>query len=107
MRALIPLALLLAGCAVHREGDRLIAHNSDRHFGNTVNGNIVTQTVDMNPQYAGVPIEGGSGQRSVDAVRRYMQGNVKELYRSDLRAEVGKQGGADNVATPTTAASPQ
>lgn len=107
MRAFLSLAVLLAGCSVHREGDRLIAHNSDRHFGYTVNGNIATQTVDMNPQYAGVPIEGGSGQRSVEAVRRYMQGNVKELYRSDLRAEVGKQGGADNVATPTTATAPK
>lgn len=60
--------VLLAGCTT-----------ADREFGGVVQHNIVAQVVDLEPQYAGVPIEGGSGERSVDAVKRYNKGAVKEL----------------------------
>ncbi len=61
--------ILLTGCAT----------TGDRDFGAVVQHNVVAQVVDLEPQYAGVPIEGGSGDRSVDGVGRYKKGAVKEL----------------------------
>lgn len=66
---------------------------SDPQFGITVNNNIAAQAVDMNPRYAGTPMEGGNSQRSIDAYRRYQSGAVKELIKVNGKAEVGSQGG--------------
>lgn len=74
--------LLLSGCI------------TDPEFGSTVDHNIVAQTIDMNPEYAGVPIEGGSGRRSAAAIGRYQAGEVKPLLKVTGESEVGKQGGA-------------
>jgi hypothetical protein len=67
---------------------------TDKEFGSTVRQNIEAQTVDMDPQYAGTLMEGGVGHRSAGAVRRYMTDKIRPLIRSDLRSEVGAQGGA-------------
>lgn len=69
--AAVPLAMLVAGCAT-----------PDRELGIVVQHNVVAQVVDLEPQYAGVPIEGGSGERAVDGVKRYNKGAVKELLTS-------------------------
>ncbi len=63
--ALVVALLLPAACA------------GDPAVGTAVQRNIAFQAVDLDPQYAGVPIEGGNGQRSVDAVKRYNSGTVK------------------------------
>ncbi len=74
MRTLSILALLaLAGCAT-----------SDPQFGAVVQNNIIAQVVDLEPVYAGVPIEGGNAARATDVVRRYNNGAVKQLYTGSL-----------------------
>ena len=72
-------ALLLAGCA------------TDTQFGETVNRNIALQTVDMNPQYAGVPMEGTDTTRGAEAFRRYSNGQIKQLLRPDGRSGFATQ----------------
>lgn len=71
--------------------------DAERQLGATVNSNIVAQTIDMDPHYAGVLTEGGSGRRSADAVVRYKLGKLKPLLRADTRTEVGRQGGAGDT----------
>lgn len=83
--AIALVALLVAGCTT-----------SDPQFGRVVQHNIVAQAVDLEPTYAGVPIEGGSGQRAAGAVARYLRGAVKE----------GAVGGGGSGAAPPAAAPP-
>jgi hypothetical protein len=71
----------------------------DKEFGCTVKHNVVTQTVDMDPKYAGTLMEGGVGQRSTAAVRRYQTDKVRTLLRTDGRSQVGAQGGGGSGAT--------
>lgn len=67
MRTPLALAILLAaGCA------------SDPEFGRVNQHNIAAHVVDLEPSYAGQPMEGSSGRRSVQAVNRYLRGAVKE-----------------------------
>ena len=66
----------------------------DKEFGCTVKHNIEVQTVDMDPKYAGTLMEGGVGQRSSAAVRRYQTDKIRPLIRLDGRTGVGSQGGA-------------
>ena len=69
--AAVALPLLLAGCAT-----------PDPQLGLNVQTNAVAHIIDLDPVYAGVPIEGGSGERHVDAVRRYNKGKVTALDAS-------------------------
>jgi hypothetical protein len=66
----------------------------DKEFGCTVKHNVEVQTVDMDPKYAGTLMEGGVGQRSSAAVRRYQTDKVRPLQRTDGRSAVGAQGGS-------------
>ena len=66
--------LLLGACA------------TDREFGEAASHNIAAQAVDMNPQYAGTPIEGGDATRGAEAYRRFLNGNVKTVMRPDNKA---------------------
>src|SRR5512146_3138993 len=66
----------------------------DKEFGCTVKHNVEVQTVDMDPKYAGTLMEGGIGQRSSAAVRRYQTDKVRPLLKTDGRAQVGSQGGS-------------
>lgn len=75
---------------------------ADPNFGLTVDANINAMTVDMTPEYAGVPMEGASGRRSADAYRRYQTGNVKKLLSVSGAAAVGGQGGATESVTVTS-----
>jgi hypothetical protein len=74
----------------------------DNGLGETVDSIIAAQAIDMDPEYAGVPLEGGNGKRSVDAYRRYQSGNVKKLLKQTGEATVGAQGGATEqiITTP-------
>lgn len=65
----------------------------DRGFGLSVQANIAAMTVDLNPSYAGVPGEGGTGHLSDSAVTRYRQGRVKPLLPLSAQSQLG------NVAT--------
>lgn len=77
----------------------------DSGLGQTVDSIIAAQTIDPDPEYAGVPLEGGNGKRSVDAYRRYQSGNVKRLLSVSGEAKVGGQGGA--IEQIVTAPPPQ
>lgn len=66
----------------------------DKEFGCTVKHNVEVQTVDMDPKYAGTLMEGGIGQRSSAAVRRYQTDKVRPLLKTDGRSQVGGQGGS-------------
>jgi hypothetical protein len=72
-------ALMLGGCAT-----------SDPQFGAVVQNNVIAQVVDLDPVYAGIPIEGGNAARTVAGVKRYNDGAVKQLYSGSL----GKSGGS-------------
>lgn len=71
----------------------------DKEFGCTVKHNIEVQTIDMDPKYAGTLMEGGVGQRSTAAVRRYQTDKVRPLQRTDGRSQVGGQGGGGGGAS--------
>jgi hypothetical protein len=68
-----PVLLTLGGCAT-----------ADPQFGSAVQNNIIAHAVDLDPVYAGVPIEGGNAARSANAVRQYNNGAVKPLYQGVL-----------------------
>ncbi len=61
---------MLAGCV------------NEPPIGQVVQHNVLAQVVDMDPRYSGVPIEGGSGQHSVDSIKRYNAGTVRPLQSS-------------------------
>lgn len=67
------IAVALSGCAAH-----------DPQLGAAVQTTIVAQVVDLDPVYAGVPIEGGDGERSVDAMKRYKKGAVKAFVGTSV-----------------------
>jgi hypothetical protein len=71
---LLAAVLALSGCAAQR----------DAQLGSAVQNNIVAQVVDLDPVYAGIPLEGGNGARTVEGVRRYRDGAVKPLYSGSL-----------------------
>jgi len=68
-RLLLIVTILTAGCT------------TDREFGAVIRSNIAAQTVDANPTYAGVPIEGGSGVRGVSAIERYNERKTEPLAK--------------------------
>ncbi len=76
-------------------------------LGCSVQQNITTQVVDMNPTYAGTLMEGGVGQRSSNAVNRYMTDKIRPLTRTDLRSEVGSQGGVAAAKDPSGVQAPE
>jgi hypothetical protein len=69
-----PASLTLGGCATQR----------DAQLGAVVQNNVIAQVVDLEPVYAGVPIEGGNAARTVEGVRRYNNGAVKQLYSGSV-----------------------
>lgn len=63
-------ALVLSGCA------------TDPDLGAAYRINMAQQVVNPNPQYAGTPIEGSSGERSVTAVERYLKRATEPLAKA-------------------------
>jgi hypothetical protein len=82
--------LLLIGSAILLMG----AGSPDPEFGASVRNNVAVQTVDMNPKYQGALVEGGLGERSVAAVKRYQEGKIRPLAQVSGTSAVGAQGGA-------------
>jgi hypothetical protein len=68
-----PALLLLGGCAT-----------TDSQLGAVVQNNVIAQVVDLDPVYAGIPIEGGNAARTAAAVKRYNDGAVKPLYSGSV-----------------------
>jgi hypothetical protein len=95
--ALAPSALMLMAADIPPYS------REDPGFGQTVENNIVAQTIDMTPNYAGVPGAGANGKRSTDAYRRYQSGNVKKLLSVAGDSRIGSQGGAAEGITITPA----
>lgn len=87
-KALLLAPLLLIGCA------------TDSPIGSSVVNNVAAQTVDANPRYAGVPIEGSNGDRSVSAYKRYLKGAIAPLQRPDGKNST--TGGSAAAGTPTS-----
>ncbi len=83
----VPVLALLGGCQTGIDPD----------LGHSLRSATVAQAVDMNPRYAGVPIEGGEAVIGVAAQRRYLQGRV---IRPVLIV------GQGNSAPPAAAANP-
>ncbi len=104
---LMATALPLAACAADGKLGRFGSPAADGSFGQTVSHNIVAQTVDTDPRYAGIVMEGGSGPRNADALKRYRTGTVKALLKSDTRSDVGQQGGASAQDGAGGTATPQ
>lgn len=71
----------------------------DRNLGASVLANIVTQAVDMDPDYRGRPLVGTSGRRAADAMIRYQTGKLKPLLRTNGKSDLGGQGGAGDEPT--------
>ncbi|WP_439534282.1 hypothetical protein [Polymorphobacter sp.] len=74
----------------------------DPDFGYSVRRNGVLQVVNMQPVYAGVPMEGGDAVRATDAQRRYLRGQSKTLLKVDGKSGIGEQGGATDTGTGGT-----
>lgn len=81
-KTLLLLPLVLAACA------------ADTQMGAAVANNIAAQTVDLDPQYAGVPMEGSNGERATNAYRRYLKGVVAPLQKPDGKNPGTMAGGA-------------
>ncbi len=93
-RSTFQLPILMTGLALSAGLAAPAAAGAEKPFGCAVKQNVEAQVVDMDPQYAGDLVEGGVGQRSSAAVRRYMTDRIRPLIRSDLRSAVGSQGAA-------------
>ncbi len=72
----------------------MAAGSPEPELGASVRRNVAVQTVDMNPNYNGAIMEGGLGERSVAAVKRYQTGKIRPLAKVDGSSSVGAQGGA-------------
>ena len=68
----------------------------DYGFGETHRQNIALQVVDPDPQYAGEEIEGGSGERSADAVDRYNKGEVRQPVSVNTTSSSSGSSGASS-----------
>jgi hypothetical protein len=80
---------------------------TDPDLGYSVRQAVVSQAVDMNPNYAGLPIEGSSGVRALDAQRRYLKGVPRPLAKVDAKGnEAAGDSGAEGAgrAAPGAAA---
>ncbi|MFZ4382695.1 MAG: hypothetical protein ACOYO0_12110 [Sandarakinorhabdus sp.] len=103
-------ALLLAGAAL-LAGSSLLATPAfaqDRGLGLMVQNNINAQLVDPNPDYAGVPVEGGNGQKADTAVSRYRAGRVQPLQNFAGTTAIGSaSAGATAGAAPSAGNGPR
>lgn len=75
--------------------------HQEAELGASVTANIASQTIDMDPHYAGVPAPGSNGRRSADALVRYETGKLKPLIKTNGKTDLGGQGGAQD--TPSAA----
>lgn len=79
----VPVGLLAGGCTP-----------IDTGFGETVRHNVALQTLDPDPRYDEVLIEGGSGDRTALAQKRYSEGKVIEPVRATTLSNLGSGSGS-------------
>lgn len=91
IRAMIVVGMLTAAAAA--------AAGPDRDLGASVRADIDEQVIDMNPDYRDRPVTGTSGRRAADAIIRYQTGQLKPLFRTNGKTELGSQGGAGDAPT--------
>ena len=91
MRTVFPVALLLGAFPANA--------GPERDLGATVRNNVVVQTIDPAPDYAGVPDPGYNGRRAADAMIRYQPGNLTPLLKPNGKSDLGGQGGAGDEPT--------
>jgi len=90
--AALMLSAVLAGCTPN-----------DTTFGGAVRHNIALQTIDPDPVARTDAVEGGSGQRSAAAVKRYNEGTVKQpTIVSTTVGATGANGGGRSGSTSGT-----
>lgn len=87
-RLLLIVTILTAGCT------------TDREFGAVIRANVAAQTVDANPTYAGVPVEGGSGVLGVSAIERYHERKTAPLTRASSTNAGNVSGGSGGSQSP-------
>ena len=64
----------------------------DTGFGETFRWDMAQQIVDPDPVYEGTPMEGGSGERSVAAMERYLEGEVTPPVQLTTTSGAGSTG---------------
>ncbi len=69
----MPTLLLVSACTT-----------TDPQLGINVQTNALAQIIDVDPVYAGMPVEGSNGELQVEAVRRYKKGAVKAFVDTSL-----------------------
>lgn len=99
-KAKILLASLLAlGVAAE-------AGAADPKLGQSVQNNIIAMTVDLNPSYAGIKIEGGTGVLAETAITRYRSGRVTPLQSLGGTSAIGNNA-QQNAGAPAANAGPR
>lgn len=95
--------LLLAGAALLGAP----AQAQDRGLGLVVQNNVNAQVVDLDPDYAGVPIEGGDGLKADTAITRYRTGRVQPLLPLSGTVNIGGAGGGGGSGAAQPASGPR
>ena len=62
---------------------------TDKGLGLITQNNVAAMVVDLNPSYAGVPIEGSNGMLADNAITRYRTGRVKPLLPLSANPNLG------------------
>ena len=78
----------------------------EHSFGDTHRWNIEQQVVDPDPEYAGQPMEGGSGERGVAAHVRYVTGNVIQPRPSTTNGN-SNSGSSSSSSSTSSSGGPQ
>lgn len=87
----IPLGLITIGCTP-----------IDTRLGETVRHNQALQTLDPDPQYENVVLEGGSGARAALAQKRYNEGKVIQPARQNTSSNSGGSGSGSGNSSGLT-----
>src|SRR3546814_7904882 len=81
-------AMLLGGCTP-----------IDTGLGATVKHNMAQHIINPDPEYAGTPVEGSSGDRAASALERYRKGTVKEPQTIRTTSGTGGSGGGASICS--------
>ena len=81
-------AMLLGGCTP-----------IDTGLGATVKHNMAQHIINPDPEYAGTPVEGSSGDRAASALERYRKGTVKEPQTIRTTSGTGGSGGGSSAGS--------
>ena len=80
---------------------------TDPKLGQTVQNNIVAMAVDLNPSYAGIKVEGGTGALAESAITRYRTGRVTPLQSLGGTSALGTNNVQAAPAAPATSTGPR